>query len=251
MLAGAGCMGFAIAPARILADVPSAAPGRLDPARAAHDVFQSEVFWWKRIAPRQNSGSWLESILTAVRDFLARLLRDLANLIAKLLRDVFGAFTGDFSGGTTIVVWLVVAALLAWSLWRLYPVIVRLLSGSAPAPKPQEEAAWRALAEASALFQQAGQAFHDGLYAEAIRLALLALIAQLEKQGLLRYDPTRTNREYQRELRQRSELATLFGQLARIYERVWYGRLAAGREEAELAISLCGSVINEGGLSPE
>jgi hypothetical protein len=89
------------------------------------------------------------------------------------------------------------------------------------------------------------------MYAEAIRLALLALIARLEKQGLLRYDTTRTNREYQMELRHRSELAACFGQLARIYERVWYGRVPAGRAEAEQAINLCGSVINREELAAE
>ena len=114
-----------------------------------------------------------------------------------------------------------------------------------------EGVTWQTLAEASDLFEQAGQAFRDGMHAEAIRLALLALIARLEKQGLLRYDTTRTNREYQVELRHRSELAACFGQLARIYERVWYGRVPAGRAEAEQAISLCGSVINREDLAPE
>ena len=108
-----------------------------------------------------------------------------------------------------------------------------------------------ALAEATDLFAQAGQAFRDGKHAEAIRLALLALIARLEKQGLLRYDTTRTNREYQRELCQRADLAARFGQLARIYDRVWYGRASAGAAEAEQAISLCGSVINREDLVPE
>ena len=109
---------------------------------------------------------------------------------------------------------------------------------------------WQTLAEASDLFEQAGQAFRDGSHAEAIRLALLALIARLEKQGLLRYDTTRTNREYQRELRPWSELAACFGQLARIYERVWYGRVPAGRAEAEQAIRLCGIADQRGGPRP-
>ena len=76
-------------------------------------------------------------------------------------------------------------------------------------------------------------------------------IARLEKQGLLRYDTTRTNREYQRELRTGRTWPRRFGQLARIYERVWYGRASAGRAEAEQAIGLCGSVINREDLAPE
>jgi hypothetical protein len=183
-------------------------------------------------------------------DLFVRILLRIREWIAKVLRSLFGVFTGDASGGT-VVVWLLVVVLLAWSIWKLYPVIVRWLSGITPAPSTHEDVAWQTLAEASDLFEQAGQAFRDGLYAESIRLALLALIAQLQKHGLLRYDPTRTNREYQRELRRASELAAGFGQLARIYERVWYGRVPAGRAEAEQAISLCGSLINREDLYPD
>ena len=110
---------------------------------------------------------------------------------------------------------------------------------------------WQTLAEPSDLFAQAGEAFANAKYAEAIRLALLALIARLEKQGLIRYDTTRTNREYQRELRHMTDVAASFGQLARIYERVWYGRVSAGRAEAEEAIGLCRSLINREDLAPE
>jgi hypothetical protein len=261
-LAGAGLWWFAGARTRA-ADPPSVSAridparvdaNRVDPVRAARDVFQDSDFWWKQREPKQISGSWssswLESIVKAVWNLVRRLMDFLADLIAAILGSLVGVFTGSASGGL-IVIWLIVAALLAWAIWKLAPVIVGWLTGRAAAPKPQAGAAWQTLAEASALFQQAGQAFHDGQYAEAIRLALLALIARLEQQGLLRYDPTRTNREYQKELRHSSELAASFGQLARIYERVWYGRLAAGREEAEQAVSLCGSVINREGLSPE
>jgi hypothetical protein len=149
------------------------------------------------------------------------------------------------------VVWLIVAVLLAWSIWKLYPVVVRWLRGNGAGPAAPAAARWQTLPEAADLFAQAGQALGEGIYAEAIRLALLALIARLEKLGLLRYDTTRTNREYQRELRQRSDLAACFGQLAGIYERVWYGRVPAGRAEAEQAIRLCGSALNEEDLAPE
>ena len=87
-------------------------------------------------------------------------------------------------------------------------------------------------------------------HAEAIRLALLAMIASLEKRGLLRYDTTRTNREYRAELRPRPELAEPFGRLARIYEGVWYGRQPAGPEQAEESIRLCVSMIDGEALTP-
>jgi hypothetical protein len=225
-------------------------PAGADPALAAREVFQDQGFWWKRIEPRTASTSWLQSILSAALDFFWRILLEIAEWLAKILASLFGGFTGVSSSGA-VVVWLIVAALLAWSIWKLCPVIVRWLSGSSPAPGNQAGPTWQTLPEASDLFDKAGQAFRDGMHAEAIRLALLALIARLEKQGLLRYDTTRTNREYQRELRRISEVAVCFGQLALIYERVWYGRASAGRAEAEQAITLCASLINREDLAPE
>jgi hypothetical protein len=222
----------------------------IDPAAVARDVFQDPAFWWKRIEPRPASSSWFESLLMAALRLVGRVVEWIADLIARMLRSLFGIFSGASSGDATVV-WLIIAALLAWSLWKLYPALVRWLRGSAPAPPGQEAVAWQSLAEAADLYEQAGEALRQGKYAEAIRLALLALIARLEKQGLLRYDTTRTNREYQSELCPLPDLAACFGQLARIYERVWYGRLSAGRADAELAISLCGSVINNEEYAPE
>jgi len=249
-LAATAFLWLATTPFQTVAADTLSGPAGLDPVLAARDVFQDQDFWWKRIEPRPVSPSWLDSILAPVLDFFGRVLRAIGELIAEILRSLFSLFVGASSGGT-IAVWLIVAAILAWSIWKLGPVIVRWLMGSAPAPGSQEGVTSLALAEAGDLFEQASQAFRDGMFAEAIRLALLALIARLEKQGLLRYDTTRTNREYQMELGHRSELAACFGRLARIYERVWYGRLPAGRAEAEQAISLCESVIYREELAAE
>ncbi len=249
-MAVAGFLWFATTTRQTLAAGPTSGLAAADPVLAARDVFQDRDFWWKRIEPRAVSTSWLDSILAPVLDFIGRVFARIWELIARFLRSLYSLFAGASSGGT-VVVWLIVAAFLAWSIWKLGPVIVRWLMGNAPAPGRQEGVKWQALAEASDLFEQAGQAFRDGMFAEAIRLALLALIARLEKQGLLRYDTTRTNREYQIELGHRSELALCFGQLARIYERVWYGRLPAGRAEAEQAISLCEFVMSREELAAE
>ena len=51
------------------------------------------------------------------------------------------------------------------------------------------------------------------------------------------------------ELRHASDLAAGFGKLARIYERVWYGRVPAGRDLAEQAISLCRSLSSKEDLT--
>jgi Domain of unknown function (DUF4129) len=215
----------------------------IDPVQAAQEVFKNQEFWWKRIEPAQKiSTSWFDSILTSVLDFLGRLANAILDWLAKLLAGLSNIVPGGASGGT-IWVWLIVVAILAWSCWKLFPVLIRWLSRPAGTATTPEGVSWQTLPEASDLFEQARQAYRNGMNAETIRLSLLALIAKLEKQGLLRYDHTRTNREYQFELRHKSELAAPFGEVARIYERVWYGRWPAGRAEAEQAICVSGSLI--------
>ena len=45
-------------------------------------------------------------------------------------RAVSSASSTGVSSGGTVVVWLIVAAILAWSAWKLYPAIARWLSGA-------------------------------------------------------------------------------------------------------------------------
>lgn len=245
-LAVAGCFGLFAAPSRAQADPPSLGTSAIDPADAAREVFEDSGFWWKRIEPPRPmsaSLSWLPSLFQAPWEAICRVLGKIAEAIARFLARLLGAFGGKASDATTGVL-LIVAGLVAWSSWKLYPVVVRWLTAGRPVRITHESSAWQPLAEASDLFDQAGQALRDGRHAEAIRLALLALIARLEKQGLLRYDTTRTNREYQKELRNMAELSATFGQLAKVYDRVWYGGAPAGRGDAERAILLCRSLIN-------
>lgn len=236
-------------PPRSLAAAPLTSRA-VDPARAAREVFQDPDFWWKRIDSRTISTSWLERLLAAIAEHVGRILAKIVEFLWNILRNLFRLLGGASSAGS-IAVWGLVAALLVWSIWRIAPVVIRWLSGGAFTPRAPEGIVSQPLPEAADLYEQAGHALRKGAYAEAIRLALLALIAQLEKQGLLRYDTTRTNREYQIELGPSADLAACFGQLARIYERAWYGRIAPGPAEAERAISLCGSVIKREDLAPE
>jgi Domain of unknown function (DUF4129) len=225
------------------------AAGDVDPVLVARDVFQDSDFWWKRLEPGIAPGtSWLQTVWNAILDVLGRIWEAIWRPIARILRLLFGGFSGASSGGSWLV-WIVALAILVWAIWKLLPMIVQWLRADAPRVRP-EAVASQSLPAAADLREQAQQALRDGRHAEAIRLALLALIAALEKQGLVRYDKTRTNREYRAELFRQPELATRFGRLARIYEGVWYGPGTAGREQAEESILLCVPPINVEGPSP-
>ena len=217
-----------------------------------------EDYWWKHIETRTVRLTGPLAFLQRVLEWIGRALKPVLDLIAKVwdfvvsvFRGLSAVLRGDWSEGMNLI-WLVAAIGLGYALWKLYPVLVKYLpvlarwfgSGGTPGEKDATAAGWQTLPEPSDLFIQAGEAFAARAFADAIRLALLALIARLEKQGLLRYDNTRTNREYQRELRPHKDLAARFAHLARIYERVWYGREKAGSAEAEEALGLCKLLIN-------
>ncbi len=227
---------------------PTAANGA-DPVRAARDVFQGPDFWWKRIETKtMPRSSVLQAVLDAILGGLGRIWRAVWDAIDRVLHLLFGGFGGESSSGT-LFVWLLAGAILAWAVWKLFPLFLQGLGREAPRVGA-ETVASEALPAADDLRAQAAVADRDGRHAEAIRLALLALIATFEKRGLLRYDATRTNREYRAELRRRPELAAGFGRLARIYEGVWYGREPASRESSAESIRLCESLVDAEALSP-
>ena len=211
-------------------------------------MFQGPDFWWKRIEPGPTpETSWLRSVLKSILQALGRAWDAVWELIVRVLRFLFGRMPGESSGGK-LLVWLLAGAILAWAIWKLSPLLLSRL-GREMSPRANDVPESQALPAANYLRDEAARALRDGRRAEAIRLALLALIAALEKAGLLRYDTTRTNREYRAELRPRPDLAAQVGRLARIYEGVWYGREPAGRDQAEESIRLC-IADRRGGTQP-
>ncbi len=238
---------------------------RSDAGAAAREVLQGDDFWWKRTERVELTvpKTGIAGFFAKVGEFLVQLIRplrpvwdlfvDFLRALWRLWRSLYGWMaTGDWTGGSQVI-WLIAAVILGWAIWKLSPFVVRWISGLAGAPgaQPEANASWQKLPEAADLFTQARDALTTRQYADAIRLALLALIAQLEKRGLIRYDTTRTNREYQMELRPQGNLAASFGQLARIYERVWYGKMPAGPAEAEAAMDLCQLLLNREEVAPE
>jgi hypothetical protein len=62
-----------------------------------------------------------------------------------------------------------------------------------------------------------------GDYRSAVRYLYLSALLVLEERGLLRYDRTKTNREYLRSLANLPELATNLRQVVEVFDQVWYG----------------------------
>ncbi|HEX6033595.1 MAG TPA: DUF4129 domain-containing protein, partial [Anaerolineales bacterium] len=63
----------------------------------------------------------------------------------------------------------------------------------------------------------------QGDYRNAIRYLYLSSLLVLDEQGLLRYDRSRTNREYLRSVSSKPELAKPLHDVIDVFDRVWYG----------------------------
>jgi len=63
----------------------------------------------------------------------------------------------------------------------------------------------------------------QGDYRNAIRYLYLSSLLVLDEQGLLRYDRSRTNREYLSSISSHPELANPLQDVIEVFDRVWYG----------------------------
>jgi hypothetical protein len=63
----------------------------------------------------------------------------------------------------------------------------------------------------------------QGDYRNAIRYLYLSSLLVLDEQGLMRYDRSRTNREYLRSVSSKPELAKPLRDVIDVFDRVWYG----------------------------
>jgi hypothetical protein len=118
-------------------------------------------------------------------------------------------------------------------------VILYLASPRSPrAPKPHavtgtennaaEDDARQVLEESpAALWRQADSLAGDGRFRDAVRALYLAVLALLHQKQFIRFEPTRTNGEYVRQVRLSEqappELHEPFEQLTRRFETAWYG----------------------------
>jgi hypothetical protein len=79
----------------------------------------------------------------------------------------------------------------------------------------------------AALWQQADELARQGQFLEAVRRLYLAVLAVLHRSRLIRYEKTRTNGEYLRQVRRAAEASPAvypaFGRLTGLFDQKWYG----------------------------
>jgi len=187
----------------------------------AHQEFPQKVFTQKDVGPLKqilarpefqwNQGQaielpgWLGNLLDAISKFLDRLTFALANLV--------------YQG--RILLMIGAAILLLLVLFYISRNLSRSLVQDAQLAAEGSEA--EGILTSKGAIQRAQTLSTQGDYRNAIRYLYLSSLLVLDEQGLLRYDRSRTNREYLRSISSHPELANPLQDVIEVFDRVWYG----------------------------
>ncbi|MEM7113341.1 MAG: DUF4129 domain-containing protein [Chloroflexota bacterium] len=144
------------------------------------------------------------------------------------LRERFWAFTGRFFPDPDTPVGRLAQILPTYGGALLLVIVLGLalrsmLSGLVAEANLRMESAEAELLTADSAFARAQELSGRGDYRTAVRYLYLSALLLLEEQGLLRYDRSRTNREYLRSVAHKPELARILREVVEVFDSVWYG----------------------------
>ncbi|NWG05716.1 MAG: DUF4129 domain-containing protein [Chloroflexi bacterium] len=168
------------------------------------EILERPEFQWQEAQPAQNP-AWIQRILDAIAEFMNRL--------------AYGVQNGVYYGRVPLILAAVLLFLLS-----LY-FITRNLSRSLvrEAELAAENGDEDAVLTSKGAMQRAQTLSGQGDYRNAVRYLYLSSLLILDEHGVLRYDRSRTNREYLRSVSSKPELAKPLGDVIDVFDRVWYG----------------------------
>jgi hypothetical protein len=154
--------------------------------------------------------------------------------------------SGNFGALLVLGLFLAVLTVAGVRLWLSLPK-APAKPAAKPTELPPEESLPRPDEQPSpVLWRQAEDLARAGKHREAVRALYLAVLSLLHGQRLLRYETTRTNGEYVRQVRLAPQapagLAEPFALLTRQFEVLWYGGSAALAGDYQSCLDLAGQV---------
>jgi len=163
----------------------------------------------------ENSSKWQEWLNSLNK----RILAFLEKLFPKITIDL-----PNLQSLLTVAGILTLGLVLAYTLRNILGVLV-----TESELKNEHNSPDKPLTAATAI-QQARSFSHHGDYRMAVRYLYLSTLLMMEERGLLRYDRSKTNREYLESLRDHPQLSRTFDNIVQVFDRVWYGYRSIDQE---------------------
>lgn len=162
---------------------------------------------------------WAETAPNPASDWLNRILAE----INRWLNEILG-FTFDVAGSD--VVSIIMAILLA----VVFVFIARTLFSDFLNEAQLKESGEEEPLTSEAALAKAQQLSRGGDYRAAVRYLYLSTLLILDERGIMRYDRSKTNREYLRGVANSPELSKPLGEVIDVFDNVWYGNHALEEE---------------------
>jgi len=194
----------------------------LDALLHAHEEYPQKVFTLEDLLPLKEILSrpefqWQQEAQTLqLPDWLVSFYESLLNFLERV---IFQTGTMIYEGRTL----LKIAGVIIFILSLFF--ISRGLSRSVvrEAQLAAEHDGNNELLTSKGALKRAETLSMQGDYRNAIRYLYLSSLLVLDEQGLMRYDRSRTNREYLRSVSSKPELAKPLQDVIDVFDRVWYG----------------------------
>lgn len=167
-------------------------------------ILEREEFTWKT-AEKSKLEEFIDKILTKIGEFFS-----------KLLPEGGVAFNIDLN----LVLYVISAVLLGMVFYYVISQMRGSLIADAELIGMGEEAELITSEIAIARAQELSQA---GDNRKAIRYLYLSALLFLEERKILRYDRTKTNREYMQNVAGHPEISADFNEVVETFDQVWYG----------------------------
>lgn len=207
--------------------------------RIIDDVF-SDPAYDRYLQSREADLEWIESLLEYAKEAVAWL-------------DRVGNRLSNLSATQPIFFWLIMiglSAVLALLLWHIGYSISRAFRDTTPKTSGASPSKEERPARVRALVEEAESLASDGVYTEALRFLLLALVAHTQETNM-RLLAGWTNLELVRRIRIHPDFRDPLNRFVQTVDHVWYGRKQAtlddyGRSAAFVQAYLKGQAVTPG-----
>ena len=174
--------------------------------RALEDILERAEFQWKPAKP------------SLLQEWWRKVQRSVAELLARIFGD------SGIEAGFSVLEYL----LFGLGMATIILVLVYALRGMRMSIIQETELDADDLLgdeglDADSALHKAQELSSQGDYRQAVRYLYLSSLLLLEERGLLRYDRSRTNREYLRSVAHQPELSASLSEVVDVFDRVWYG----------------------------
>lgn len=184
--------------AKRVAPIGAFSSADLDPL---NEILARPEFQWAE-APPNPAAEWIQKFFDVINRILDRILN----------------FTIDVAGSdvTTVIMSILLVVVLIFVFRTLFADFFNeaKLNGENSEEEPLTS---------EAAFAKAQQLSRGGDYRAAVRYLYLSTLLILDERGVMRYDRSKTNREYLRSVANSPELSKPLEEVIEVFDNVWYG----------------------------